>query len=468
MCYRPIHIHKASNGFVAFDVPCGNCDECREQKRTDMFVRAWQEYASCGGRICFTTLTFNNENLPYLLTCPEMPIYDGFMNEVDSWPADYTTCWNRDLYKKFIKAVKEKLQYYYGTNILHLQRLISENGHRKKNPEWKEKVDSFKPFKYLTVCERGNTDIYYDRHGRQRFGSHRPHYHLLLFINFHIPDSKVLEIISQSWTYGFVYNEMVDRTPIKVLDYIVKYITKPEQEACLKSPGFEPSFGKNARPFTASSQFLGIDLLDGSIEQVEWLHERGISIPSSTSEPRTVNLPNYYLKRFTHKTVQDRTLTAPYRQNVEFYLTGSSPTWVDVGRFDWLRCTKQITKSVLTDFGKKIQDKNQKNKTDYYSRFLVMCQGNKPLVESVQPGAFPFITDINEKSFRHYVQFEHYISYDQKHYPTKFTDALELLKRIDAYQRKQKRDKRKLDFASNLDRARAEAPNLWNRHPVPT
>lgn len=469
MCYRPVHIHLSANGFKAFDVPCGNCPSCREQKQNDLFVRAWTEYNKVNRRVIFSTLTYNNQHLPFSLHTPEKPIYDGFGVEIDRISARYISCWSKRSVKSFLKALKERCQYYIGHDVDNVSRLITENGKRIINPVWKSHYSNLIPFKYLLVCERGHSDNYIDDHGRSRVGTARPHYHVLFFVyDDRLPTSKLLEFIDSIWTYGNVYNEMLDRTPAQVLNYVVKYITKDSQEPTLNSIGINPDAHNDSKPFNLISKEFGLSLIDYSLDQFYHFYNNGITIPTSNpKKPRSVTLPRYYLKRFTSYTIHKPDEVRFYKKYpLEFYNDGLSSTYVDYRDFEGLHLAK-CSCTVLTEVGKNVQRLNQNRKTLFYSRYLQLVKNSPSYVSSVLSSKhFEFLRDIDIDTFKTYIHDEHYIKYDQFGSDNKYTVALNYLKQLLVHSSIQNRTNRELHYKQNLYSNISDKPELFSLFPV--
>lgn len=173
MCYRPLHIRNASNHYDAtcmplfFDVPCGDCEECREQMRSQWFVRSyyhWLYYKTYGGVCYFYTLTYNNEHLPS---------YNGI------------NCFSRRDVQLFCKRLKERL--------------------RKLGV----KLD------YLITCEFG-----------ERFK--RSHLHALFFVSKNLGSWKFYHLLEDCWQNGFVYSGQdggIVNSSSGIL-YVTKYVCK--------------------------------------------------------------------------------------------------------------------------------------------------------------------------------------------------------------------------------------------------
>lgn len=75
MCYRPRTIRNNSKHFdyehdrVTIVVPCGQCGECLNKKRTDWQIRSYYEWLEAKSKNCesiFVTLTYNEKSIPRL------------------------------------------------------------------------------------------------------------------------------------------------------------------------------------------------------------------------------------------------------------------------------------------------------------------------------------------------------------------------------------------------------------------
>lgn len=128
-----------------FDVPCGKCEECRNNMRSEWFVRSfyeWQEVQKTHGCGMFYTLTYNNTFLPHYKGIP---------------------CFSKRDIQLFIKRLRFALE-------LVGVRLVG----------------------YLLTCENG-----------ERFD--RPHYHVIFFLSSVMNPWKFYHIVEKEWQNGFVY-----------------------------------------------------------------------------------------------------------------------------------------------------------------------------------------------------------------------------------------------------------------------
>lgn len=177
---------------------CGFCSECIQEKRNEFALRAYYQAKDCisrGGFVLFDTLTYRDSNLKYFS---------------DHYPSAIGQPWNfcsfsRDDVSGFFKNLNTtltRLGYDLEGNFSHL--LTSEYGSRPG-------------------C------------------THRPHYHMLLFVNIPINPVVLSYIIGEVWPYGRTdgawykgddyvrYNRVfrsLDRDLLKVSNYVAKYVGK--------------------------------------------------------------------------------------------------------------------------------------------------------------------------------------------------------------------------------------------------
>lgn len=180
MCYNPIRVKNPKIDFNAkYDkaflyVPCGKCESCKNRKRSDILVRLYYSllhYQSIGGCAHYITLTYSDDNLPYI-----------FVN------GRKRPCFCKKDIQKYIKRLRINLQRRL--NITDTQ--------------------------YYVASEFGGT-------------THRPHYHMIFFHDNFAKSLAVNYFLNVEWQLGFtklgnLSNGIV--TSISALQYCSKYITK--------------------------------------------------------------------------------------------------------------------------------------------------------------------------------------------------------------------------------------------------
>lgn len=222
MCTQPIQIYNRSSKIsyrgqsLLFTVPCGKCSECKKAHSNEYTLRSYFEYRDCeskGGYVYFDTLTYSNSNLP----------------------KDYGIAhFNR----KHLTSCLKKLRVY-----------LTRAGFQVKDN-----------LKYFITSEYGGK-------------THRPHYHVLFFINIPNLDVKTFwQFLNKSWIYGFI--DRCSTAPSRVvnstaaLNYVSKYVQKDQEWqfvvdqklSRLSKLGLSDRFAshlKDYQPFHLQSQHYG-------------------------------------------------------------------------------------------------------------------------------------------------------------------------------------------------------------------
>lgn len=269
MCYRPISIRNSKPDKnplldrVLLHVPCGHCIQCKDEKRNSMWIRSFYEFQETkllNGYCIFITLTYRNNTIPRL------------NNDIDF------KCFNKKDVQKYIKRFRQRLQ--------------------RRFPE----VYIKDCVKYLLTSEFGGT-------------THRPHYHLLVYIKHNLPRWVVRRLLADCWSFGFTkfgsrnYG-FIDS--VGGLYYVCKYITKDVYEEdyfkkffedyCKKYVGAEYSqeiarkYLKPFMPFYLVSNNFGIYAL-ASIDDDD-LYLGRILMPDSKVSEKYYKLPLYYDRKF--------------------------------------------------------------------------------------------------------------------------------------------------------------------------
>lgn len=191
--YRPL----VSRGY--FDVPCGQCDECRTCAQNEWFIRLWSEiqtYHRAGGKSVFLVLTYDDLHLPIF------KYVDESTGEVFEIP-----CFNKHDKDQFINSI-----------IQHFKRL----GLTKKTTK------SGLGLKFMFCPEFGESPDH----------THRPHLHtVLLFPEEYVKktgftcETHWMDFFQKYWSYGFVrkskkYGLFIDPNSDFAARYSSKYCTK--------------------------------------------------------------------------------------------------------------------------------------------------------------------------------------------------------------------------------------------------
>lgn len=149
------HVSHFKNRF-----PCMECADCQRQKQSEWALRAYYQAKSTFDRkgfVLFDTLTYRDANLKHFIDI--YPVYANL-------PYGDFMAFSRDDVKRFFKLLRTRLfraGYDVGDNLKYL--LTSEYGSR---PD----------------C------------------THRPHYHVLFFVNFLIDPIEFSRYVAECWPHG--------------------------------------------------------------------------------------------------------------------------------------------------------------------------------------------------------------------------------------------------------------------------
>ena len=338
-------------GYRTFNfVPCQHCFQCRTQKATSYYVRAFNELklfndANC--MVLFILLTYKEEFLPRVSN----DVLDCVSDNDNSQPFVYRLNWN-SVYNGFWY---DKIDYSFDNSKKHR---IS------KNSPWEDQSGTLcnVDFKPLPTFSIGDIDKFFKKI-RSRFKKHlkyvpnisyflvaengdkkqRPHYHIMLFID--LPKSfyyLVKSIVIDSWSvrlniphfvpylnkygsyrkvkkngepYGFMAKtttfqrglvffdeengkQFVNPNDPKVSRYLSQYLTTDPYFETLHHDNLKQLSPKNQRIYTKKfgsfrlcSQFFGISALwDGSIN----IDTAKINVGDCSGHQ--IDLPFYYYR----------------------------------------------------------------------------------------------------------------------------------------------------------------------------
>lgn len=310
MCLNPLYMYnpaslisKVGGQKYRMVIPCGQCAECRESKRNDMYFRTvyhCEEYFYNDGYVIFDTLTYDNEHLPHV---------GDFVSNVSD--ADNFSCFRYDDFRKFIVNLRRQLDYH-GYDI-------------KGN------------FTYFITSEYGSDDEYIVN-GRVKKATQRPHYHILFFVkrDAGIEPAVFSRFVSKCWkhgkTDGVEYNTVSKfnskvfgpryTTDMDVLrriaNYVSKYVlkdgnyTKMLDARLMKLVG-EPKtlgaklqykkFAKCMMPRCYWSNGFGLYALRSpwNYELIK-MQEDKLRIPDSNQIWRYMPMSQYYMKKLYYET----------------------------------------------------------------------------------------------------------------------------------------------------------------------
>lgn len=180
MCLKPLYIYNPTTDFiptdaVRLDVPCNECEECRQQRKNEYYSRILYTLASrpsdkyING---FLTLTFNNDNLPVWHT------HDYAGECIDF------VCFDNKLASTFMRRISQYANMYYG--ITDVQYIICpEYGSQSTKRPHLHCIISIPRFGnrvYSTVRADGS----------------------VVSIPYELTIDKLYEWFNTFWTYGFI------------------------------------------------------------------------------------------------------------------------------------------------------------------------------------------------------------------------------------------------------------------------
>lgn len=174
MCLFPRNIRNPTRSIarcggqkLRMQVKCNECAECKKQKRLEWSFRAnehCKETFANGGFVVFMTLTYNDDNVPHL---------SDFIDVKQYGIADFMCFSSRD-WMLFLKNMRRQLAYH-----------------------WTQKNNGAVQFTYFLVSE----------YGTEEGKTHRPHYHVLFFVN----DNRTSSIKEEKPFTPYIFSDLVDK-----------------------------------------------------------------------------------------------------------------------------------------------------------------------------------------------------------------------------------------------------------------
>lgn len=193
MCLCPITI-KSPSKYVSIsggqlfnvEIPCGECAECRVAKQRDWEFRSYYQCRQTfdrKGYVYFDTLTYSNTCLPHI---------SEFCKEIEKGSEEDFSCFRPADFRHFLVNLRRQLDYYY----------------RKSG------FDTSKDFHYFMSSEYGTSET----------GTHRPHHHILFFIDNDVVSPRDLSLlVSKCWKFG-----MTDGYQYKDKDHVDAHIYRSD------------------------------------------------------------------------------------------------------------------------------------------------------------------------------------------------------------------------------------------------
>lgn len=299
MCLRPKKIRNPTqyisiNGGqpLYIEVPCGNCAECKKNKRLEWHFRAYHQCLDTinkGGYVYFDTLTYSDEFIPKI----------SHYVDIDNTNIDDFTCFCVSHWRNFLKNLRRQLAYHH-TGV---------------------------SFKYFLTSEYGTDDRY----------THRPHYHILFFIYGEMDAFEFSRLVSKCWPYGrtdgmpwqshsyvsehiYGYHSAMHPANInKVCNYVSKYVTKDSTfqrvinkriddiKSVVKDDDELKKLIRDIDMFHRCSQGFGIGYLESlDPKEYRYIFENGCCRKQDNNKVvLAIKLPLYYKRKMFYKCLKD-------------------------------------------------------------------------------------------------------------------------------------------------------------------
>lgn len=519
-CLNPIHIKEPSHTFLnwcgiqdptslkAYDVPCGKCAWCLKQKQNSYYLRCLHEYNNCNLNALFVTLTYDNQHIPFSEKCVKDYVFERnpiCPNEfIDHQLPEYRyiTHWYKPHVQKFLKSLNEKLIYFIGTEILGLKRLHTLNGRRCITEEWTNYLSSSpRPLKYLVTCERGKADVYVSDSGKTRFGTARPHYHAILFLNdirLYQYHHDIINFIKSLWSYGHTYSVTIsnpkntslnpDRTPEQCIHYVTKYICKDIADDSLNMPFADYKNKRNCEPFVLISKFLGSTLLENLDDSsVLSLIKDGYTTNLNGKE-LSINIPQYNIRRKTtkiHRIEKPKGyIFSANRHNPDldvYYYPDSSSGFYFLTSDDLTSLTPKTKKEYVNiteklPFWYTLQKENRNRKADFFATLLLTLQNQKPSSLWNTSGTllsnrniiddYNILDSVHPDDIYNFILNDLYVYDDNSTYPDTLYQCYNILRCYLSSLSKYDLDHHSIKYKTNLDKSIVLKPSLFEIHPL--
>lgn len=200
MCTRPYSVRTGKGPFSVQKVPCGKCCECKKQYQNDWMCRMVEEFRS-SPTACFFTLTYNEDNVPYLV-------------DVTTGEA------HRTVYKKHVQD--------------WLKRFRTSESRKGLSTNWR----------YYITSEYGPRTA-------------RPHMHGLIWL----PRARFqFALLDWQQNFGFTNCSEIHLTDPDGIFKIARYVSKYCSKGVFENPKVES--GEVAPTFHLSSKGLGLTYAD--------------------------------------------------------------------------------------------------------------------------------------------------------------------------------------------------------------
>lgn len=410
----------------------------------------------------FTTLTYDNSHLPEIcITRSHDDVVkddDGNIIYRKDYPDYIVSCWDKSEVKTFLHSLYDRLQYYIITTKYGVPQNITNNGRRIKNPDYLALKREVIPFKYILTSERGSSDCYISDRGLKRFGTARPHYHLMTFVYYPEITSQVYnDTLKSLWCYGHVYDLSLNRNPSSCIAYVLKYSTKQARQDARTST-LDPVMMSNYGPFNLFSKGIGKSFFANikSVDDFNHFICHGVTITLG-KYLKTIPLPQYYTRAMyfsTLVTISNRTL--------KDYLKKPDYMWLGGLRYDCREINFFVPKKL------KKQRKITFRPTELYDTFYDKTLYNKSLfyanyLQQITNKSDSYISEFQEFIYKHLYQDCDHAEYDSNN--PFYQDYLLVKNHISEHARNNRILKDNL-YICNLVKAKSINPDLFTFNPL--
>lgn len=379
------------------EVPCGKCAECKDTIRQQWHFRSYHhcdDVIRRGGYVIYDTLTYREEDVPHL---------SDFYDIKDKAITDFY-CFNSAHWRNFLKNLRRQIDYHYkGVSIT-----------------------------YFLTSEYGTNDLC----------THRPHYHILLFVSSpRLHPIKLSRLISKCWTYGrtdglpyktvkylsenvFGYNIGFGKNSdiLKVCSYISKYITKDSTfqseidkrvellKSYIDSDDELRKLLREINMFHRQSQGFGLSYITRmDNDEYDYIFNNGsCRILDSDKVILTIRLPLYYRRKLFYKCLKDadnKYFWQPNKQGVA-YLEHSLLHSVTIITNRYKTLYANIDKQGQTIIDRYLCDRTLED----FVIYKLFYKGRARCAESFNISKFYQSTDLNDTEYNLYDWIRNIIS----------------------------------------------------------
>lgn len=393
MCLSPLNIRVKNKYFtpnistlIRADVPCGHCTECQFRKRDEYKFRLYYEFQRTlqnGGFVLSQALTYRERSVPRLR--------DFFPNLPKSLGKQY--CFNRVHIRQFFMELRNTLRRQYH-------------------------CDPSNKLKYFLAAEYGTDEK----------GTHRPHYHLLIFWSDSSLNWALLShLIEKCWHHGisdgvdfkgaaylnndykrhvfFPHHKDDFKTNELAIEYVTEYLIKDTVfyteikdriaacEASLTREGLTEdevkkeisSFKRYCCQFHLNSPHVGDNFMDFN-DMDEIMNTGHVNMPSSNKLQPTISIPMpvYFQRKLFYQLIKD------FDDNIKWVITELGQTYkynhFQVVKKSFKQKFEDLYKFTMTDAERQMHDLYLSNRQiDDFIDYMLLYRGRLVLPTLLTP-----------------------------------------------------------------------------------